>query len=310
MDALDESAANGWADSIAAQTGSIDVSVNLISQDALFMPLLTMPVADFGQAMDKVARSFLLTAQAAARHMVKQGSGVIPHFGGSNPANAAPGLGTAQVGCDLVEAMRRQRARELGPHSVRVVSMRTGGIPDTLPDLPETAPYKQKMVDATLLARAATWTIVGRVAAFLASEHAASITSTQVNISRGALVDRHDNLEISMNDDVTQYIDKTAPWQIDVCGKLRAMIHETLPAVEEQLQYGKPHFLKNGQFAAVIAVSRARSPSWGSTPRTFRWSRASPGSGQGERKVVDIEEGQDVDYTRIADILEKTTAAL
>ncbi len=63
------------------------------------------------------------------------------------------------------------------------------GDPDTLPDLPETAPYKQKMVDATLLKRAATLDDVGRVAAFLASEHAGSITSTQVNISCGALVD-------------------------------------------------------------------------------------------------------------------------
>lgn len=189
VDALDESAVNGWVDSIAAQTGSIDVSVNVISQDALFVPLLDMPIADFGRAMDKVARSFLLTAQAAARHMVKQGSGVILHFGGSNPANSSPGLGTVQVGCDLIEAMRRQWACELGPHSVRVVSMRTGGIPESLPDLPETAPYKQQMVDATLLKRAATLDDVGRVAAFLASEHARTITSTQVNISCGALVD-------------------------------------------------------------------------------------------------------------------------
>ncbi|WP_336208568.1 SDR family NAD(P)-dependent oxidoreductase [Nonomuraea sp. LPB2021202275-12-8] len=189
VDALDETAVNGWVDSIAAQTGSVDISVNVISQDALFVPLLDMPVADFGRAMDKVARSFLLTAQAAARHMVKQGSGVILHFGGSDPTNSMPGMGTVQVGFDLVEAVRRQWACELGPHSVRVVSMRTGGIPETLPDLPETAPYKQQMVDATLLKRAATLDDVGRVAAFLVSEQARSITSTQVNISAGALVD-------------------------------------------------------------------------------------------------------------------------
>ncbi|MFC7588295.1 SDR family NAD(P)-dependent oxidoreductase [Nonomuraea antimicrobica] len=189
VDALDETAVNGWVDSIAAQTGSVDISVNVISQDALFVPLLDMPVADFGHAMDKVARSFLLTAQAAARHMVKQGSGVILHFGGSGPANSTPGLGTVQIGFDLVEAMRRQWACELGPHSVRVVSMRTGGIPETLPDLPETVPYKQKMIDATLLQRATTLDDVGRVAAFLASGQARSITSTQVNISGGALVD-------------------------------------------------------------------------------------------------------------------------
>ncbi|MEU7895036.1 SDR family oxidoreductase [Nonomuraea sp. NPDC049152] len=189
VDALDEAAVNGWVDSIAAQAGSVDVSVNLISQDALFIPLLDMPVADFGRAMEKVARSFLLTTKAAARHMVKQGSGVILHFGGSDPTNSSPGLGTVQVGCDLVEALRRQWACELGPHSVRVLSMRTGGIPEGMPDLPEIAPYKQKMIDATLLKRAATLDDVGRVAAFLASEHARSLTSTQVNMSCGAFVD-------------------------------------------------------------------------------------------------------------------------
>lgn len=189
VDALDEDAVNGWVDSVVETAGSIDVSVNLISQDALFRPMIEMPAADFGRAMEKIARSFLVTTQAAARHMVKQGSGVILHFGGSDAANSIPGIGTVQIGCDMVEAMRRQWACELGPHSVRVLSMRTGGVPESLPDIPDMEPVKQQMVDATLLKRAATLADVGRVAAFLASDHAASLTSTQVNISAGALVD-------------------------------------------------------------------------------------------------------------------------
>ncbi|XRQ05157.1 SDR family NAD(P)-dependent oxidoreductase, partial [Actinomadura welshii] len=188
VDALDEDAVNGWVDTVAGTTGSIDVSVNLITQDALFTPLIEMPVADFGRALEKMARSFLLTTQAAARHMVKQGSGVILHFGGSDAGSRSPGLGTVQVGFDMVDAMRRQWACELGPHSVRVLTMRTGGIPESMPDVPEAAPMKQQMVDSTLLKRAATLTDVGRVAAFLASDHAAGMTSTGVNISAGALV--------------------------------------------------------------------------------------------------------------------------
>ncbi|SEK62368.1 SDR family NAD(P)-dependent oxidoreductase [Nonomuraea pusilla] len=189
VDALDEGAVNGWVDSVAAVAGGIDVSVNVISHDAIFKPLADMPVDDFGRAMDKIARTFLLTTQAAARHMVKRGSGVILHFGGSDPANSMPGLGTVQIGCDMVEAMRRQWACELGPQGVRVLSMRTGGIPESLPDIPQTEPYKQKMVDATLLRRAATLGDVGQVAAFLVSDRGRTMTSTQVNISCGALVD-------------------------------------------------------------------------------------------------------------------------
>lgn len=189
VDALDADAVNGWVDSVVETTGSVDISVNLISHEALFRPLIEMPVDDFARSLEKIARTFLLTTQAAARHMVKQGSGVILHFGGSDSGNRMPGLGNVQIGCDMVEAMRRQWACELGPHSVRVLTMKTGGIPDSMPDGPQTDAGKQQMVDATLTKRAATLTDVGRVAAFLASDHAASMTSTQINISAGAHVD-------------------------------------------------------------------------------------------------------------------------
>jgi 3-oxoacyl-[acyl-carrier protein] reductase len=189
VDALDEDAVNGWVDSVAGLAGGIDISANLISHDAIFKPLLEMPVADFAQAIEKVARSVLLTNQAAARHMVKQESGVILHFGGSDSGNSMPGLGNVQIGFDMVEAMRRQWACELGQHRIRVLTIKTGGIPETLGDLEQMEPFKQQMIDATLLKRAATLDEVGRVAAFLASDHARSMTSTQINLTAGALVD-------------------------------------------------------------------------------------------------------------------------
>ncbi|MGC4745551.1 DUF1801 domain-containing protein [Micromonospora sp. DT201] len=114
-----------------------------------------------------------------------------------------------------------------------------------------------------------------------------------------------------MNDDVTQYINKTQPWQIDVCEKLRAMIDQTVPDVEERLQYGKPHYIKNGQFAAVIAVAKAKVSfmvfNAADIPAVKGFLRS---MGNGDRKTVDITEGQDVDYAALASILGKTTAAL
>ncbi|WP_336207144.1 DUF1801 domain-containing protein [Nonomuraea sp. LPB2021202275-12-8] len=114
-----------------------------------------------------------------------------------------------------------------------------------------------------------------------------------------------------MNDEVTQYISDTAPWQKAVCEKLRAMIHETVPGVEEQLQYGKPHFLKNGNHAAVIAVARGKVSfmvfNAMDIPTVKGLIRA---MGKGDRKCADIAEGQDADYAALAEILEKTTIAL
>lgn len=114
-----------------------------------------------------------------------------------------------------------------------------------------------------------------------------------------------------MNDDVTRYINKTQPWQIDVCEKLRAMVGQTIADVEERLQYGKPHYLKNGHYAAVISVAKDKVSfmvfNAADIPEVKGFLRS---LGNGERKAVDIKDGQPVDYTALAGILAKTTAGL
>jgi hypothetical protein len=114
-----------------------------------------------------------------------------------------------------------------------------------------------------------------------------------------------------VSDDVTQYINKAQPWQTDVCEKLRAMVGQTIPDVEERLQYGKPHYLKNGQYAAVIAVAKDKVSfmvfNASDVPVVKGFLRA---LGNGERKAVDIKEGQQVDYDAVAGILAATATAL
>ena len=113
-----------------------------------------------------------------------------------------------------------------------------------------------------------------------------------------------------MNEEVTAYIAKIHPWQVPVCEALRAMIRKTIPAVEERLQYGKPHYLKNGHYAAVMHVGKDKV--------SFMLFNASavqeiPGirsMGNGDRKVFDITENQEVDYEVLAKLLEQASAAL
>jgi hypothetical protein len=116
--------------------------------------------------------------------------------------------------------------------------------------------------------------------------------------------------ENTVSDEVTNYINKAQPWQIDVCEKLRAMVGQTIPDVEERLQYGKPHYLKDGEFAAVIAVAKDKVSfmvfNATDIPAVKGFLRP---LGNGERKAVDIKEGQDVDYGAVASILGKTAAA-
>jgi enoyl-[acyl-carrier-protein] reductase (NADH) len=79
---------------------------------------------------------------------------------------------------------------ELGPHGIRVVTLKTGGVPESIPDsFAEKDEITASIEQATLLGRAATLADVGNVAAFVASDRARTITATEVNISCGAIVE-------------------------------------------------------------------------------------------------------------------------
>lgn len=81
-------------------------------------------------------------------------------------------------------------ACELGPSGIRVVTLKTGGIPESIPaSEPGRSKIAASITRATLLKRAATLDDVGNVAAFVASDQARTLTGTEVNISSGALMD-------------------------------------------------------------------------------------------------------------------------
>jgi len=189
VDALDEPSVDAFVDGVADRTGQIDVSFNLISYGDVQKPLVLLSVDDFLQPITTAMRSHFLTAKAAARHMIERGTGVILTFGGSGP-HTLPGLGGFKIALDALEGLRRQWARELGEHGIRVVTLKTGGIPETLPgDVPNREGIIEGIEHATLLGRAATLADVGNVAAFVASDQARTMTAADVNISCGAIMD-------------------------------------------------------------------------------------------------------------------------
>lgn len=188
VDALDERAVGEHADAVVAAGGSLDISMCLISMgDVQGTPLAEMSVADLEQPVLTILRGTFITARAAARHMTRRGSGVILMFGGYG--DPVPNVGGLQVAFGAVEALRRGLARELGPHGIRVLTLQTGGIPETLPeDLAPRQAITDSIVAKTMLGRAATLADVGNVAAFAASDYARSMTATALNITCGAVV--------------------------------------------------------------------------------------------------------------------------
>lgn len=189
VDALNEESVNHYVDEIMKQAGHIDISFNLISIGDIQVPLPDISVEDFMQPIMNATRTQFLTTKAAIRHMTKRGSGVILHFGGGGP-QTVPGLGGFKIALDAVEGLRRQWAIELGKQGIRVVTIKTGGITDSIP---ENYPGRDEIVASieqeALLNRTATLADVGNVAAFVASDLARTMTSTEINISCGAIVD-------------------------------------------------------------------------------------------------------------------------
>jgi NAD(P)-dependent dehydrogenase (short-subunit alcohol dehydrogenase family) len=189
VDALDARAVDAYVDAVAAQARSIDISFNVIALGDVQVPLTEISVEDFTQPIMNAMRTHFLTTKAAARHMVERGSGVILAFGGGGP-QTQPGLGGFKVALDAIEGLRRQWAVELGPRGIRVVTLKTGGVPESIPDsFAEKDEITASIEQETLLGRAATLADVGNVAAFVASDLARTITATEVNISCGAIVE-------------------------------------------------------------------------------------------------------------------------
>ena len=188
VDALDERQVREHADAVAAEAGSIDVSFNLISYgDVQGTPLVEMPLPDFMQPITTSVTSMFLTTKAATPHMIRQGSGVVLAFGGEGDPMPDYYISSFQVALHAIEALRRQLACELGRHGIRVVTLQTSGVPETIPaDEAQRDAIVDGIAASTMLKRPATLDDVGAVAAFAASDRARTITGAPINMTCGA----------------------------------------------------------------------------------------------------------------------------
>jgi NAD(P)-dependent dehydrogenase (short-subunit alcohol dehydrogenase family) len=187
VDALDEPAVEAHAQAVVAQAGSIDVSFNLVSRgDVQGTPLLDMSADDFMCPITTGVRSNYITARAAARHMVRQGSGVILMVtSGSGEAWTPPevwamgGTGPADA---ATESFMRYLAAEAGPRGVRVACLWTAGV--VLENDPLQA-AKDMLVSMSMLRKRPTIQEFADTAAFIASGRGSGITASVINVNSG-----------------------------------------------------------------------------------------------------------------------------
>ncbi len=199
LDALDERAVDEHAQAVVSQADGIDVSFNLITRgDVQTIPLVEMTTEDFVRPITTGITSNFITARAAARQMIWQGSGVILALDSGSADGRSPMMGGTGPADSATDSFIRNLAAEIGPQGVRVVGIWTAGLPETMS--PEKlAPYigGQEMDEAAfrglienldgmrMTRRSPRLAEVAATAAFLASDHAAAITGTFVNVTSG-----------------------------------------------------------------------------------------------------------------------------
>jgi enoyl-[acyl-carrier-protein] reductase (NADH) len=160
-----------------------------------------MPFEDFLEPVSVAVRTLFLTARAAGRHMAPRGSGVIMTVTAVTAKQAIPEVGGTGVAFDATESLCRQWAAELGPSGVRVIWLRTTGIPEAIADIPRFPDYGRGrggmtrdeliawLTGKTMLHRLTSLADVGNAAALAASDLAGAITGTGLNVNCGSVVE-------------------------------------------------------------------------------------------------------------------------
>jgi 3-oxoacyl-[acyl-carrier protein] reductase len=200
VDALNEKAVNAYLDDVVKQAGKVDIVFNAIglqpdeydngkatielSYEKFMIPITTYTASNF------------LTSRAAARHMLTRHSGVIIFLTGTPAKGVASNLAAAGTAFGAVEALTRCLATEWSPSGIRVVCIRSGGMYDTRTiqqAFKTLGPSKEAIWDnmkqGYLLKRMPVVDDTAKIAAFIASDHANTLTGAIINTSGGEVLD-------------------------------------------------------------------------------------------------------------------------
>jgi 3-oxoacyl-[acyl-carrier protein] reductase len=194
VNALSESEVDQHLKSVLQKAGRVDLSFNAIAlKDVQNIPLVLMSTEEFTRPVTIAMQTHFITATAAGRVMIKQGSGVILTLTATPGGIGYPLVGGFGPACCAMESLSRGLASELGAYGIRVVNIRSAGSPDSKVFLDafaavgeETAKgVQKKMAEDTMLKKLPPMKDIANTAVFLASDLAASITGVTVDVTCG-----------------------------------------------------------------------------------------------------------------------------
>ena len=205
VDVRDESATAAQVARIGDGVDGIDISLNATG----FMHdqgtgIEALSLAEFMRPVNAFLPALFITSKAVVPHMGKRRTGVILTLTAPASRLAIPGHLAHIVTSAAEEAFARVLASELGPRNIRVVCLRSHAIADAIEAGSYTAELFSPKADAmgltagewvagaaasTMLGRLPTLSQAAETIAFLASDHANSMTATVVNMTGGLVVD-------------------------------------------------------------------------------------------------------------------------
>jgi NAD(P)-dependent dehydrogenase (short-subunit alcohol dehydrogenase family) len=204
IDAEDYTAVQEYVDGIARRIGRIDVVFNAIGPPVTEYGngknAVDLPTEEFMVPLTTIVKSQFITARSAARHMVRQRSGVIIFLTGSPARGHVEGATAIGTAFGAIESFMENLAVEVGPVGVRSVCLRTTANTDSraIQQTMDILASKMNVPQDQMIARIANLNFLkvpasvsdtAKAAAFLASDRARMMTGTVVNSTAGAALD-------------------------------------------------------------------------------------------------------------------------
>ncbi len=170
-------------ETVAAFSGRIDTLVHVTGGLVARKTLAEMDMDHWHRVMDLNATSFVRAAQAVLPHM-SHGGAIVGLASQAGRDGGGPGASAYAASKGAVMTMTRALAKELGP-SIRVNSVCPGMIDTDFHNTFSKPEVRSHVANITPLKREGTSEDVANLVTYLASDEAAFITGTNVDINGG-----------------------------------------------------------------------------------------------------------------------------
>jgi NAD(P)-dependent dehydrogenase (short-subunit alcohol dehydrogenase family) len=186
-DTGDREAVEGLATRIVAEWGGIDVWVNNAAR-LMVRPIVETSDDDWHGLLRGNLHGYFYGARAAARQMLRQGSGRIVNISSAADVLAVPGLGAYTAAKGAIVGLTKVLALELAPAGITVNAVAPGAVDTPLNVNAYTLEVRRTYEERIAVGRIGTPDEVADVVLFLASDAARYVTGQELIVDGGLTI--------------------------------------------------------------------------------------------------------------------------